>query len=249
MMDLTGKVAVVTGSSRGIGKAIAIRLSEAGAATVVNGISDSSRIEQTALEIRNTGRECTGIQADIGSSDGVGKLVNTVIEKYGRIDILVNNAGIARDGLILRMSEEDWDTVIRINLKSVFLCSKAVLRYMIKQRWGRIINMSSIVGIAGNAGQTSYSASKAGIIGFTKSLAREVGSRGITVNAIAPGLIRTEMTMELEANMAEDLKNRIALGKPGTTRDVAEAAAFLASEEAGYITGHVFNIDGGMGGI
>jgi 3-oxoacyl-[acyl-carrier protein] reductase len=248
-MDLTGKVAIITGSSRGIGNAVARKLAVAGATTVVNGITDASRVEQAAAEIREMGCECTGIQADIGLAEGVSKLVDTATDTYGRIDILVNNAGITRDGLILRMSEDDWDTVIRINLKSVFLCSKAALRPMIRQRWGRIINMSSIVGIAGNAGQTSYSASKAGIIGFTRALAREVGSRGITVNAIAPGYIRTGMTQELESDTADQLKSRIALGAPGTPDNVADAVAFLCSDEASYITGHILNVDGGMGGI
>ena len=248
-MSLAGRVAIITGSSRGIGNAIARKLAVAGTITVVNGITDAARIERAAAEISAMGHECTGVQADIGTQDGVSTLIDTTMEKYGRLDILVNNAGITRDGLILRMSEEDWDTVIRINLKSAFLCSKAVLRPMIKQRWGRIINMSSIVGIAGNPGQVNYSASKAGIIGFTRALAREVGSRGITVNAIAPGYIQTDMTQELEPEAAGQLKNRIALGIPGKPDNVADAVTFLSSDEAAYITGHVLNVDGGLGGI
>jgi 3-oxoacyl-[acyl-carrier protein] reductase len=248
-MDLTGKVAVITGGSRGIGNAVARRLSQAGATTVINGVSDASLLEKEAGEIRASGKECLGILADTSTSEGVKKLFDAAVEKYEKVDILVNNAGITRDRIILRMTEEDWDDVIRVNLKSVFLCTKAALKYMIRQRWGRIINLSSVVGIAGNPGQSNYAASKAGIIGFTKSIAREVGSRGITVNALAPGFVDTRMARQLEDTQVEQLKERIALGKLGTPEDVAEAVAFLVSDEAGYITGHVLNIDGGMGGI
>jgi 3-oxoacyl-[acyl-carrier protein] reductase len=248
-MDLTNKIAVITGSSRGIGNAIAKKLAEYGATTVINGTSDASRVERVAEEIKASGHECLGVLADISTQEGVSRLFSTAVEKYGRIDILVNNAGITRDNLVLRMSEEDWDTVLDTNLKSVFLCTKAALRYMIKQRWGRIINMSSIVGISGNAGQANYAASKAGIIGFTRAVAREVGSRGITVNSIAPGYIETDMTLKMDPAIAEKLKNQIALGKPGTPDDIAEIVAFLVSDKAGYITGHVLNVDGGMSGV
>lgn len=248
-MDLIGKVAIITGSTRGIGNAIANRLSEAGAITVINGVSDATRVEHAAGTIRKKGKDCIGVLADVGTSDGVNNLIDTAVQKYGKIDILVNNAGIVRDHGIMRMSEEDWDDVIRVNLKSVFLCSKAVLKYMLKQRSGRIISISSIIGVHGNAGQSNYSASKAGIIAFTKTLSKEVGSRGITVNAIAPGFVDTDMTRQLEEKWIEYLKSRTSLGFLGMPEDIAEAVAFLASDKARYITGHVLGINGGMGGI
>jgi 3-oxoacyl-[acyl-carrier protein] reductase len=248
-MDLTDKVAIITGSTRGIGNAIANRLAEAGAITVINGVSDATRVKNVAESIRSKGKDCIGVLADVGTSDGVNNLIDTTVRKYGKIDILVNNAGIVRDHGIMRMSEEDWDNVIRVNLKSVFLCSKAVLKYMLKQRSGRIISISSIIGIYGNAGQSNYSASKAGIIAFTRTLSKEVGSRGITVNAIAPGFIDTDMTRQLEEKWIEYLKSRTVLGSLGMPEDIAEAVAFLASDKAGYITGHILGINGGMGGI
>jgi 3-oxoacyl-[acyl-carrier protein] reductase len=248
-MDLSNKVAIITGSGRGIGKTIAQKLAEAGATIVINDIGEIASIEAVAEEIRAMNRKSIAVLADISSSADVDRMVETTITTYGRVDILVNNAGITRDHLLLRMSEEDWDRVITINLKSVFLCTKAVLRYMTRQRWGRIINMASIVGIVGNAGQANYAAAKAGIIGFTRTVAKEVASRGITVNAIAPGFIETQMTQQLEESWIQEIKKRIPLGYLGTPRDVAEAVAFLASEEARYITGHVLNVDGGMGGI
>ncbi len=248
-MELTGKVAIITGSTRGIGNAIANRLAEAGAVTVVNGVSEATRVEQAAETIRKKGRDCIGVLADVGTPDGVNNLIDTTIKKYGKIDILVNNAGIVRDHGIMRMSEEDWDDVLRVNLKSVFLCSKAALKHMLKQRSGRIISMSSIIGIHGNAGQSNYSASKAGIIAFTRTLSKEVGSRGITVNAIAPGFIDTDMTRQLEEKWIEYLKSRTSLGFLGMPEDIAEAVVFLASDKARYITGHVLGINGGMGGI
>ena len=248
-MDLTNRVAIVTGSGRGIGKTIALKLAEVGATIVINDIGEASVVESVAEEIRAMNRESLAVLGDVTSLSDVNNLVEKTISAYGRIDILVNNAGITRDQLLLRMSEEDWDRVIAVNLKSVFLCTKAVIRHMTAQRWGRIINMSSVVGIAGNAGQANYSASKAGIIGFTKTVAKEVASRGITVNAIAPGFIDTPMTQQLKESWIEEIKKRIPVGYLGTPRDVAEAVAFLASEESRYITGHVLNVDGGMGGI
>ena len=248
-MDLTDRVALVTGSGRGIGKTIALKLAEVGAKVVINDIGEVSYVESVAEEIRAMNQESLAVLGDVTSSSDVNNLVETVINTYGKIDILVNNAGITRDQLLLRMSEEDWDSVIAVNLKSVFLCTKAVIRHMTAQRWGRIINMSSVVGIVGNAGQANYSASKAGIIGFTKTVAKEVGSRGITVNAIAPGFIDTPMTRQLKESWIEEIKKRIPAGYLGTPQDVAEAVAFLASEEARYINGHVLNVDGGMGGI
>ncbi len=248
-MDLSNKVAIVTGSGRGIGRAIALKLAEAGATIVINDVGEASSVDSVAQEIKELNRESLAILADISLSSDVTRMVETTLATYGKIDILVNNAGITRDQIILRMSEEDWDKVININLKSVFLCTKAVLRPMIKQRWGRIINMSSIVGLVGNPGQANYASAKAGIIGFTRTIAKEVASRGITANAIAPGFIDTGMTQQLEEKQKEELKKRIPLGYLGTPRDVAEAVAFLASEEARYITGQVLNVDGGMGGV
>jgi 3-oxoacyl-[acyl-carrier protein] reductase len=186
---------------------------------------------------------------DVSSAADVNKLADTAANTYGKIDILVNNAGITRDHLLIRMTDDDWDKVIAVNLRSVFLCTRAVLKYMTRQRWGRIISMASVVGIAGNAGQANYAASKAGIIGFTKTIAKEVGSRNITVNAIAPGFIETQMTQNLEEAWKAEIRKRIPLGNLGSPQDVAEAVAFLASEEAKYITGHVLNVDGGMTGL
>ena len=248
-MEFTDKTAVITGSTRGIGKAIARKLAEEGARVMVNGTSDAARVNGVVEEFRNAGYECTGVLADIGSSEGVGSLIAAAVDTYGSVDILINNAGITRDGLVMRMSEDDWDDVIRTNLTSAFLCTKASLRYMIKKRWGRIINMSSVVGISGNSGQANYAASKAGLIGFTRALAKEVGSRGITVNAIAPGYIETDMTKQMTPEQSQQIKQMVALGKTGSTADVAEAVAFLCSDKGGYITGHVLNIDGCMSGI
>ncbi len=248
-MDLTDRVAVVTGSGRGIGRTIALKFAELGANIVINDIGEASVVESVAEEVRALNRESLAILGDVTSAPDVSNLVDATVKTFGRLDILVNNAGITRDQLLLRMSEEDWDAVIAVNLKSVFLCTKAVLRQMTSQRWGRIINMSSVVGIAGNAGQANYAASKAGIIGFTKTVSKEVASRGITVNAIAPGFIDTPMTQKLKEPRIEEIKKRIPAGYLGTPQDIAEAAAFLASEEARYITGHVLSIDGGMGGL
>jgi len=248
-MELTDRVAIVTGSGRGIGRIIALKFAEMGANVVINDIGEASVVESVAGEVRAMNRESLAIPGDVTSSQDVGNLVDTTVKTFGRLDILVNNAGITRDQLLLRMSEDDWDSVIAVNLKSVFLCTKAVIRQMTSQRWGRIINMSSVVGIAGNAGQANYAASKAGIIGFTKTVSKEVASRGITVNAIAPGFIDTPMTQQLKESWIEEIKKRIPAGYLGTPQDIAEAAAFLASEEARYITGHVLSIDGGMGGL
>ncbi|TET48441.1 MAG: 3-oxoacyl-ACP reductase FabG [Dehalococcoidia bacterium] len=245
-MDLSGKVAIVTGSARGIGREIALRLAEAGANIVISDIADA---EPVAEEIKKMGRQSLAVMTDVTSASDVAGLVEKAIEKFGRIDILVNNAGIARDQLLMRMSDEDWEAVLNVNLKSVFLCTRAVLRHMVKQRWGRIISISSIVGIVGNPGQANYASAKAGIIGFTKTIAREVGSRGITVNAIAPGFIVSRMTEQLSEEQKGEMLKRIPLGSLGTPRDVAEAVAFLASEEARYITAQVLGVDGGLGGL
>jgi len=245
-MDFTGKVAIVTGSGRGIGKAIAMKLAENGATLVINDVGDSAPAEQTAAEIKNLNRQAMAIMADVSSSADVAKMVETAIAAYGKVDILVNNAGITRDQLTMKMTDEEWDKVLAIDLKSVFLCTRAVLRPMLKQRSGRIISMSSVVGIIGNAGQANYAAAKAGIIGFTKTIAKEVASRGITVNAVAPGFIDTPMTQVLPEERKQALMNNIPLGYLGTPRDIAETVAFLASEEARYITGQVISVDGGI---
>ena len=243
-MNLSDRVAIVTGSGQGIGRAIALRLAEAGARVVVNDIGESA--QSVAEEIKEMGGESRAVLADVSLAADVTRLVETTIDAYGKVDILVNNAGITRDQLILRMSDEDWDKVININLKSVFLCSRAVLRQMIRQRWGRIISIASIVGVIGNAGQANYASAKAAIIGLTRTIAKEAAGRGITANAIAPGFIDTAMTRRLPEERRQELMSRIPLGVFGTPRDVAEAVAFLASEEARYITGQVLTVDGGI---
>ena len=243
-MDLADRVAIVTGSGQGIGQAIALKLAEVGATVVVNDIDSS--VEGVAEEIREMKRESMAILADISQPMDVARLVETTVDSYGRVDILVNNAGITRDQLTLRMSDDDWDKVLNVNLKSVFLCTRAVLRHMIKQRWGRVISIASIVGLIGNAGQANYASAKAGIIGFTRTIAKEAASRGITANAVAPGFIDTAMTQQLPEERRQELMSHVLLGYLGSPRDVAEAVAFLASEEARYITGQVLTVDGGI---
>ena len=244
-MNLSNRVAIVTGSERGIGRA---KLAEIGATVVVNDIGETSPVGSVAEEIKTMGGQSLVVMADVSSSADVTRLVEETVAAYGKVDILVNNAGITRDHLIIRMSDEDWDKVLSVDLRSAFLCSRAVLRHMIKQRWGRIISIASIVGLVGNPGQANYASAKAGIIGFTRTIAKEVAARGITANAIAPGFIDTEMTQRLEENWKQQLKKQIPLGYFGSPRDVAEAVAFLASEEARYITGQVLSVDGGMAG-
>jgi 3-oxoacyl-[acyl-carrier protein] reductase len=248
-MDFSDKVAVVTGSARGIGQAIALKLAEVGATVVVNDVGEAGPAESVAEEIRALGRQSLAVIADVSSSAGVADLVGKTMDTYGRIDILVNNAGVTRDQLVLRMSDEDWDTVLNIDLRSVFLCTKAVLRHMIARRWGRVVSISSITGLVGNAGQANYAAAKAGVIGLTRSVAKEVASRGITANVIAPGFIDTQMTQQIEEKHRQTFLQRIPLGYAGSPRDIAEAVAFLASEEARYITGQVLNVDGGLAGV
>lgn len=243
---LNGKCAVVTGASRGIGKAIALKLASLGANIVINYRSSEKEALEVENEIKEMGVEAISIKADISKLDEVENLIKTSKEKFGTIDIIVNNAGITKDNLILRMKEEDFDNVIDVNLKGVFNCLKSITPVMVRQKKGKIINISSVVGISGNAGQVNYAASKAGIIGMTKSLAKEIGSRGINVNAVAPGFIDTEMTESLGEKIKEEAKKNIPLKRFGTVQDVAEVVAFLASDESDYITGQVIHVDGGM---
>jgi 3-oxoacyl-[acyl-carrier protein] reductase len=244
MFDLTGKIAIVTGASRGIGRSIATLLASRGAVVVAAARGENAAA--TVAEVTSTGGRAELASVDVTDAASVDALVSGTLARYSRIDILVNNAGIAKDQLMLRLKRDDWDAVLATNLTSAFTCSQAVLRPMIKQRSGRLIMISSVVGQMGNAGQANYAASKAGLIGFTKSLAREVASRNITVNAIAPGLIETDMTKALTDKAQADWSASIPLGRLGTTADVAAAVCFLASDEAGYITGQVLAVNGGM---
>ena len=245
-MELTGKAALVTGGSRGIGRATALELARQGARVAVNYMAQEAAANAVVAAIKEAGGEAFAVQADVGDATAVERMVETLQERWGRVDILVNNAGITRDTLLMRMSEEDWDAVIRTDLKGPFLCTKAVLRPMLRQRWGRIINLSSIIGTRGNAGQANYAAAKAGLIGFTKSVAKEVASRNITVNALAPGWIESDMVASVPEAYRKEALARIPAGRFGTPEDVAATIAFLASEAASYITGQVLGIDGGM---
>lgn len=241
-----GKVALVTGAGKGIGKEIALELVRGGAKCVINYASSAAGAESVAEEIRAMGSEAMTYKCDVSDADAVQKMITDVMEQYGRIDILVNNAGITKDGLMLKMTEADFMAVLDINLKGAFNCMKAVTKPMMKQRYGRIINITSIVGIIGNAGQVNYAASKAGLIGMTKSAARELASRNITVNAVAPGFIETDMTDVLPDSVKEQLLAQIPMKKLGQTGDIANAVCFLADEKASYITGQVLQVNGGM---
>ncbi len=246
MSSFAGKVAVVTGGSRGIGRGIAIELGKRGAKVVVNYHSNAEAANETVNLIRQAGSDGLAVQADVTQYDAAARLIKAATDFGGRLDILVNNAGTTRDMLLAMLPESDWDLVINTNLKSAYNCSKAALRPMMRQKYGRIVNISSVAGLAGNPGQTNYSASKAGLIGFTKSLAKEIGGRNVTVNAVAPGFVPTDLTSSLPKNLLDDAIKMTPLGRLGSIEDVAYAVAFLASDEAAFITGQVLSVDGGL---
>ena len=246
-MNFVGKTAVVTGGSRGLGRAVCRKLAEGGANVVFSYAGNTPAAQETVKELENMGAEVRAVQGNVGDSEAVKVLMDTAVKEFGHIHILVNNAGITRDGLAMMMKEEDFDAVIDTNLKGTFLCMKAASRIMLRQKYGRIVNLSSVVGIHGNAGQVNYAASKAGVIGMTKSLAKELAPKGITVNAVAPGFITTDMTDALPESAKAALLATIPMARLGAPEDVADAVAFLAGDEAAYITGQVLGVDGGMG--
>ena len=245
-LDLTGKSTLVTGGTRGIGRAMVEAFAAAGARVAFTYRSSTETAEALKAELEGKGVEVMSFQSDAADFDGAQETIKSIIDAWGSIDVVVNNAGVTRDGLMIRMSEEDWDAVIGTNLKSVFNFSKAAYRPMMKQRGGKIINISSVVGVMGNPGQTNYAASKAGIIGFSKSLAKELGGRGVTVNVVAPGYVATDMTAELSEKAQEAMLGAVPLGRPASPEDVANSVLFLASPAADYITGHVLHVDGGL---
>lgn len=244
-MSLAGKIGIVTGAAQGIGRAVAVALAERGADVAVVDL-DMQRCRETVMDVEKQGRRAMAIAANVGNWDDVKAMTDAVLKEWGAIHILVNNAGITRDGLLVRMKEEDWNLVLQVNLTGTFNCTKAVLTTMSKQRFGRVINLASVVGVMGNVGQANYAASKAAVIGLTKTTAREYASRNITVNAVAPGFIDTAMTQGLGADIKDTLLKQIPLGRLGKPEDIAAAVGFLASEAAGYITGHVLHVNGGM---
>ncbi|MCH7511006.1 MAG: 3-oxoacyl-[acyl-carrier-protein] reductase [Chloroflexi bacterium] len=246
MFDLNEKVALVTGGSRGIGRAIALALAERGARVAVNYVANAEAAAAVVEEIAGAGGQAIAIQGDVSQAEDAKRLVNETLAQFDGLHILVNNAGLTKDDLLLRMSEEAWDRVMEVDLRGAFLCTKAAIRPLIRQRWGRIINIASVAGMVGNAGQANYAAAKAGLIGFTKAIAKEVASRKVTANAIAPGLVRTEMTADLTEAQETAVLQLVPLGRMATPEEIAPAVVFLASEEAAYITGHVLAIDGGL---
>ncbi|MDR7236251.1 3-oxoacyl-[acyl-carrier-protein] reductase [Neobacillus drentensis] len=245
-MNLEGKSALVTGASRGIGREIALELARQGANVAVNFSGSEAKANEVVDEIKTLGREAFAVKCDVSNSEEVAAMVKGTIDTFGKLDILVNNAGITKDNLLMRMKEEEWDDVININLKGVFLCTKAVTRQMMKQRVGRIINIASVVGVSGNPGQANYVAAKAGVIGLTKTTAKELASRNITVNAIAPGFITTDMTDKLSEEVKTEMLKQIPLARLGEPKDIAKMTAFLASDDSSYITGQTLHINGGM---
>ncbi|MCG3090134.1 3-oxoacyl-[acyl-carrier-protein] reductase [Sporosarcina cyprini] len=246
MGKFDGKTAIVTGASRGIGREIALRLAKEGANVVVNYSGSQGKAEEVVAEITSSGGQAISVQANVADAESVKAMMDETMKQFGSIDYLVNNAGITRDNLLMRMKEDEWDDVMAINLKGVFLCTKAVTRQMMKQRAGRIVNVASIVGVSGNPGQANYVAAKAGVIGLTKTTAKELASRNITVNAVAPGFITTDMTDALPEDVKTQMLSTIPLGKLGDPQDVANVVAFLLSDEAAYITGQTIHVDGGM---
>ena len=247
MFDLAGHAALVTGASRGIGRAIATHLAARGASVAINYNQSAEQAKQLQSEIEAAGGKAIVTQGDVRKPEDADRIVQETIAAFGKLDILVNNAGFNRDTLILRMSLEDWDEVMELNLRAVFLVTKAALRPMMRNRWGRLINIGSVSGIAGNAGQANYAAAKAGLVGFTRAVAREMGSRNITSNLIMPGLVITELTKDIRPEVVQGVKQRLLIDRMGKAEDVAATVVFLASEEAGYITGHVLPVDGGLG--
>jgi 3-oxoacyl-[acyl-carrier protein] reductase len=245
-VELAGKVALVTGASRGIGRATALKLASQGASVAVNYNRSREAADEVVAEAARSGAEAFSVGGDVGTREGAEAAVKAVADRWGRIDILVNNAGITRDMLLMRLSEADWDAVLDTNLKGAFLCSKLACRHMLRGRWGRIVNISSVVGLTGNAGQANYASAKAGLLGLTRSLARELGGKNITVNAVAPGYIETDITAGLSEEIRKAVLGQIPAGRYGQPEDVAEAVAFLVSERAAYINGQTLNVDGGM---